>query len=324
MDCAAVEELLPWLLNGSLEAAEAKAVKAHLAWCSACQEAAAETAWVGELSAQHVPSRWLVDLAAGAPLSAGERELLETHLETCAACREELALVRTSWSALGEAAEADRAAPTAPPWLGRVRPPAFSAPRRRGALALAAAATIAAVGLGAWGFRQWNEAVESRSLVSGERVRHAAEVERLEEAAAGAQRARQEAEARLAELRAPRLNPRVMELMPTELVLRGASSELPVITAPPGGRVTLLLYAAPNRPTSRDYGVELRDAQGKVVWSRRGLVQQPGGDFSLDLPVDLLPDGEAELRVLPPAGGDAPFARYRFLVRLGRPSGARP
>ncbi len=67
-----IEELLAWHVNGTLEAAEARAVEAHLAGCVACR---AEAAYLRELAA-------LVQAPEALPLSPGRGlAALEGRLE---------------------------------------------------------------------------------------------------------------------------------------------------------------------------------------------------------------------------------------------------
>jgi len=312
MNCDRAEELLPWLLNGSLDAAEAGSVRAHLAGCAACRTAWVDTAWVAELSAIHVPAEDLVDLAAGVALTGVDRAAVEAHLAGCAACAAELALLRASW-----------AAHAAPEGSAQMRPVARIEPARPGhapALRprpswdwrnLALAATVAGMVLG--GFAFW----QLRLQAAGERVHLAAEVERSRREADEASGGRAAAEARLADLQAPQLNAQIAELMPEELVLRGAAATLPALSVPAAGRILLLLYAPPTEAAVGDYGVELRDTRGVVRWSAQGLKRQPGGGFSLSLPASLLAEGTAEIRVLAPGDGQAVVARYLFQVRPG-------
>ncbi len=313
MDCAHVEELLPWLLNGTLPAVESAGVREHLARCAACREARAETAWVADLAAHHVPAGGLLDLAAGVRLPAEERVEIEAHLASCAACAAELELVRQSWVEL----EAPETVPAKLPG-GRselARPDLAFGPRPRPKSdwrTLALAASLAGMILGGFGFWQM------RLQAAGEQARQAAEVERSRRAADEARRGRATAEAQVARLQEPQLNAGFAELMPVELVLRGAATPLPVLAVPAAGRITLLLAAPPAGPEKGEYGVELRDAQGRVVWAARGLERQALGEFSLSLPAELLPEGPAEIRLFPPDESEAASARYRFQVRHGR------
>lgn len=90
MKCPKSIELLPWLLNGSLEEAQRDELLAHLAGCRACGAELDEAAIVWELATLHVPSRDLAAWAHGLPPLIWSREQLERHLAVCSSCRREL------------------------------------------------------------------------------------------------------------------------------------------------------------------------------------------------------------------------------------------
>ncbi|HEX2644542.1 MAG TPA: zf-HC2 domain-containing protein [Thermoanaerobaculia bacterium] len=97
MNCEQAIELLPWLLNGTLQESERQAVREHLAGCDRCREALAETRFAWSVYDQHLPSEALVALAYGDRLPDGlDPALAERHLATCPQCAAELELVRTS------------------------------------------------------------------------------------------------------------------------------------------------------------------------------------------------------------------------------------
>ncbi len=312
MNCARAEELLPWLLNGSLDAAQAGSVRAHLAGCAACRTAWVDTTWVAELSASHLPAANLVDLATGVVLPGGDRVAAEAHLATCTACAAELALLRESWTAHGAALDTNEELPESRIAPGPHGNASAQRPRAtRDWRNLALAASVAGMVLGGVGF--WKVKLQA----TGDRERQAAEVERSRQEADEAKGEREAVAVRLAALEAPQLNVPLAELMPQELVLRAAPEALPVLSVPAAGRIMLLLYAPPTGAAAGDYGVELRDARGVVFWSAQGLKRQPGGDFSLSLPAEFLAEGTAEIRVLAPGDSPAVVARYRFAVRRG-------
>ena len=96
MTCDPSIELLPWLLNGTLETAERHEVLRHLATCDRCREALAETRTAWSTFDQHIPSQDLVALAWGESPSGIDPALAETHLTSCPLCAAELELVRMS------------------------------------------------------------------------------------------------------------------------------------------------------------------------------------------------------------------------------------
>lgn len=97
MNCEQAIELLPWLLNGTLQESERQEVREHLASCARCREALAETRFAWQVFDQHLPSEVLVALAYGDRLPEDiDPALAERHLATCPQCAAELELVRTS------------------------------------------------------------------------------------------------------------------------------------------------------------------------------------------------------------------------------------
>ena len=90
--CQDTTELLPWLLNGSLEGEERRAVCEHLAGCESCRGELAESSEAWQMFAQHVPSLALAEYAVGMAPSAPDRERIERHLALCPSCRQELEL----------------------------------------------------------------------------------------------------------------------------------------------------------------------------------------------------------------------------------------
>lgn len=96
MTCDEAIELLPWLLNGSLEEGESREVRRHLETCESCREALGETRGAWEIFGQHLSSEALVALAYGEPPVGIDPALAERHLASCPECTAELELARTS------------------------------------------------------------------------------------------------------------------------------------------------------------------------------------------------------------------------------------
>src|SRR5579864_6170862 len=65
MDCDLAIELLPWLLNGTLETGEREEVLAHLRSCASCREALADTRTAWEIFDWHPETAALVAHASG-------------------------------------------------------------------------------------------------------------------------------------------------------------------------------------------------------------------------------------------------------------------
>lgn len=319
MEHAEAEELLPWLLNDSLDPGERRAVEDHVAACATCQEALAEAELAFAAHALHPTEAQLVDLAWN-PLSS-DHDAVRAHVDQCPACAEELALLRAS-RAQQEAEEDEGQAAVAP---ARTLP--FPAPvpvpvRRRWAMA---ASIVGILLLGALGWKLVElgsrGATAERELASAR-----AEAERLRGRAAaadlGRDRAAREltgAREELARLRQPELNVPVFELLPDELVLRGAPAAPLQLVEVPGDRPRLTLILA--RPTGapRARTLEVRDLSGALLWRGEGLLRHAGGDYTVTVPVSLLPPAGAEIRLLDERG--EPAGRYRLRLRAQpRPS----
>jgi hypothetical protein len=140
MNCELAAELLPWLLNGTLEDAERRQLIEHLRDCSACRAALTDTQMALDIFDWHPPPAALVAHAAataavGAPpaigagasaappgrdaAAPGARDI-EDHLAGCPRCAAELELVRIS-RLLVDPAEDGRIAILPPPRQEPVR-----------------------------------------------------------------------------------------------------------------------------------------------------------------------------------------------------------
>ena len=163
-------ELLPWLVNGSLDGAEIEALGSELAQLDGKVDSevdgdfAAELAATGEMlwiTEQHIPTLALTEYALG--LEAGElggpelggpelggpdltREEIELHLEGCAACRAELELIRADESESEHAPEEATVLDFTAARRRRIAGPAKQPAPAWRRLALAAALATAVVG----------------------------------------------------------------------------------------------------------------------------------------------------------------------------------
>lgn len=95
MRCREVTELLPWLINGSLDNGEERSLLEHVTACESCRGELAEAAQAWELLTHHVPSLALAEYGLGVEPQGLERERIARHLAVCPRCREELAWVRS-------------------------------------------------------------------------------------------------------------------------------------------------------------------------------------------------------------------------------------
>jgi len=159
MDTERARELLPWLLNGSLEEPERGELLTALRTDEQLRRELAETRLAGEVFGQHVAAADLVAHAFGEPAGL-RRERIEAHVALCERCAEELAMARESRELAGDG-ETGAAAPAPPPaeerrrgWLlPFLRPAGGSGGGGVAAgwqVAALAASLAALVGLGGW------------------------------------------------------------------------------------------------------------------------------------------------------------------------------
>ena len=92
-NCQTAIELLPWLLNGSLEASEESSVLEHLASCEACRWELEDIRQAWELLGQHISSMALAEYCLGIESGDWDRGEVERHLAVCPQCRQEAELI---------------------------------------------------------------------------------------------------------------------------------------------------------------------------------------------------------------------------------------
>ncbi len=344
MTCEHATELLPWLLNGTLEPAERQEVLEHVRKCEACRRALDEARLALAAAGAHLPAEALVAAAFGEPMPPGiDAALVEEHLAACPQCAADLELARTSHALADE--EVLLFPRTAPPAAVPARQAAPAGRWRAAALAAGLAAVLFA---GGWlTNRQALDRMEERlagrtappapAAPGGgpeeDRTAGLAEENRRlrDEAAAraaGEQAAREEADGLRQELArreapagggaAPQLNPVIADLFPPGGdVVRGGGETGTTIELPAGAGGATLILNTRGPSAFREHAVELRDAAGKPVWSARGLVTQPDeGPFHLHLPRQVLAPGTYTLEVFGLDGARREKVQtYRFTIR---------
>lgn len=342
MTCEHATELLPWLLNGTLEPAERQEVLEHVRKCEACRRALDEARLALAAAGAHLPAEALVAAAFGEPMPPGiDAALVEEHLAACPQCAADLELARTSHALADE--EVLLFPRTAPPAAVPVRQ---AAPAGRWRAAALAAGLTAVLFAGGWlTNRQALDRMEER--LAGRTARPApvvpgggpddrtaglaAENRRLREEAAaraaGERAAREEAEGLRQELArreapagggaVPQLNPVIADLFPPGGdVVRGGGETGTTIELPAGAGGATLILNTGGPSAFREHAVELSDAAGKPVWSARGLVAQPEGAFHLHLPRQALAKGAYTLEVFGLDGVRREKVQtYRFTVK---------
>lgn len=309
MDCKRSEELLPWLLNNTLEDDERQQVRAHLATCQACQRALGETAFAGEIFAQHIPTAALVDYGFGRPPAELDRELIERHLASCVRCSEQLEMVRACHDDAVDATDnpddeiADGIEVESPPPAPVL---AFPTHRRWQLGAIAAGLVALICSFGWWQSEQLARHTEARMTQLAAQLQAAQQV--VEEPA------------RLA------INVPVFELFSHTLLRRRTTGdEPPAMMIPPGSdRVVLLLQPADegeDAPAYASFEVEVRDAaRQRLLWRQSGLMPLPLGDISIDLPVGEMPTADLEILLFGiDAGGARSADPWRYTLTLKSP-----
>jgi hypothetical protein len=325
MECQHFAEIMPWLLNGSLEVSEQSQAQSHLAQCPKCQQEWRETLSAATVYQQHLAPESLVDYAWDRPLLAGQRELIEQHLAFCRECAEEMEMTRASRSLLAEERDLNKPASTATEIRPFV-PPEISPSSVRLWKYTTMAAGIA--GLLALGALLWNSQQHQRQMAQFSETQRTLN-ERLNSAEAEAQRLRElqkaspspsspspsppepEAIARLQQevtrlqsqlkdLASSGINTPVVEMFPDEFTQRSGSAQQNRLTLPRGARiVTLILNSQNSRQGSF---IEILDAKNRIVWSAEGLRRNATGDYTLTLPAEILSPGEYALSVIEKKG----------------------
>lgn len=259
MICDQAIERLPWLLNGSLEAAEREEVQGHLTTCAACREALAETREAWKIFGQHLPSETLVAMAYGEPPEGIDSALAERHLASCPECAAELELARMS----RRLEEDDRIA-TFPARAPRVATTGSSRAWRNAALAAGLAGLVA--------FGGWFQASQRLRLLPEIQQRQA----QLNAGVADVQ-------SRFSQLSQPQINTPVPELHPD--VQRGTGDEIAI---PAGQSATPLLYAD-RAVSSPEREIAILDDTGKTLWQAAGLRERSDSPDFRYFTVTLLP-----------------------------------
>jgi hypothetical protein len=144
MNCDDAIELLPWLLNGTLESAERDEVRRHLATCERCRAALDETRQAWTTFDQHLPAEALISLAYGEPPAGVDAAVAERHLASCPQCAAELELARMSRRL--EEDEKIALFPAALPLNPAAAPKVDSLPWRAAAIAAGLTAIVASGG----------------------------------------------------------------------------------------------------------------------------------------------------------------------------------
>lgn len=302
MDCERVTELLPWLLNGALGAAEQQSAREHLAQCDKCRHELDETLLARDVYQQHVPADELVDYAFERRVASSRLDLIERHLKSCGECAEQLDLVKESRRLQRDDVSQASFVVLRKPQASHVLFWRYFA---------VAASVFAIIAVGAWLLiKQQTAATETRAIndrqAMAERLAELeAENQRLREEDAQLRQQQDSASQQLAQLKqqkmnetaSPQLNVLAVDVYPLDLTQR---SQSPVVNELVIGRsanaVTLILNSQSNIE-HRSYSVEIVNARNNVVWSDVGLVRQPTNDYTINIPASFLDAGGYTINV---------------------------
>lgn len=305
MTCDQAIELLPWLLNGTLEAAERHEVLRHLATCDRCREALAETRKTWATFDQHISSQDLVALAWGETPSGSDPALAEAHLASCPQCAAELELVRMS----RRLEEEDNVALFP---VVKTRTTATAVPRTWRAAAIAASLT-AVVAASGWIYtvQQVSEpprlaqapesapapppAVAGDSSLRQEIAQLQDKVQQMVGLQQENEKKAEEAQTQIAQLEKEReilVQPHAADIVMLNEVVRDSSTEQGTVVRS-DATSTLLL---PARGATGKGSAEILDESGKTLFRVPGLAQKD--DFySLVLPPRALRPGRYTVRI---------------------------
>lgn len=330
MNCDQAIELLPWLLNGTLEAEERTEVRRHLETCERCREALNDTREVWRIFDQHLPTEALVALAYGERPAGIDPALAESHLASCPQCAAELELARTS-----RGLEEDDKVVVFPGPRDRRETGGVSRGWRAAALAAGLAGLVAGTG---WFLtaRQFDSMVAQRPVpveesrpagpapsVAGDdpaRQRIAELEGQLQESNRGLaelQEKFQQVEGQIAQIeQQPRgpMEPQInawSDLVGAGDVVRGSSeAEVAVI---PANRPATPVLEATGENTPRE--IEIQDASGKAVWTATGLRRSPQDDYKVTIPAGFLKPGQYTIQLYSREGGKrVPRETYKIRV----------
>jgi anti-sigma factor RsiW len=269
MNCDQAIEILPWLLNDTLEAGERREVRRHLETCRRCREALADTQESWRILDQHLPTETLVALAYGETPTDLDPALVQRHLVSCPPCAAELEMVATS-----RRLEEDEKIALFP---ARPRRQSQETGANRGWRAAALAASLAGlVAVSGWVY----SARDARQLA--DRLAAQPPAGNSQIAQAGAQAVT------------------FLNVSPDQAVERGKAREvtkLPAAASPP-----VLALVTSGTGIYDEYQIEIRDGRGALAATVRGIQKDPNGFYPVLLPRGTLRPGTYTLQVFGVAG----------------------
>ena len=289
VDCQQAAELMPWYLNGTLDAAERAELEEHLGGCDVCRAELRETETARVLFGGHPTAGLLVDYAFDRP--EAPRDVVEAHLADLRR------LCRRAGPGARQPAPAGRRAGGAAPRADRAAAAAGARARPRWRAAAVAAAVLGLIGVGG-GLWSWR-ALDGERDAFAERQR-AAEI-RIAELEARIHAASRRRPAQRADPRsvARRLGPAVGRRRADQAAGRGWPGGHPDPQHPAG------------RPTAAVDRLEIRDGDGRVLQSLTDLRTVPGRSLTMSLALASLPRGKLQILLFGPDGSE-PVESYTF------------
>jgi len=289
-------------------------VRAHLDQCPQCRQDFQETALAGAAYRQHVSEEALVDYVFSGPAATPEREMIESHLALCAQCAEQLSLAQESRGLM----EAGHTVTRFEPPRAREASPMLKWSVRAWQYGAVAASLIGLVALcGLWW--SWHQTRELRGALTEEQRARQAQIKSLQadneqlrqgqkppQPQTGGDQAQQEIvrlRARVKELSAPQVNVPVLDVFPQELAQRTLGGKVNQLQIPRGARVVTLILNSQTASESKSYSLEILDERHNAVWKQQGLVRHSTGDYTINIPADLLAPGDYTFNVYGHAGG---------------------
>ena len=337
MDCERTAELLPWLMNETLESSEQRLVREHLARCQRCQRELAQTSFAWSVYRQHVPAQALVRLAYDRPDIAAERNLFERHVEACPDCAEQLELVRES-RRLEAQEEKEEVAQIVPLATKRVAWWQRAHVWQYGALA---ASLLIVIAFGGWLLSRQQagnlragppdeEKVLRERMADLER-----ENERLRQAEASLNQRQNQSDAEIAQLRAqieeaqarirqqkeqtgrelarakgggagapaPQVNILALDIYPVGLTQRAERATSNEIAIPRNVKAVTLILNSQASPNYQSYQIEMVNIRKKVVWRAQDLMRNATNDYTISVPANYLAPGGYTINVFGKAAG---------------------
>jgi flagellar biosynthesis GTPase FlhF len=322
MDCNRIEELLPWLVNGSLPEPETSFVKEHLARCAKCKQSLNETKFMLTATQTHVPIEILIDYASERALKSYDPILFEKHLAVCDECSEQLKLASESFDSIetakvisfAEAKEKRKAAVVVP----------VSATSLFWKYAAIAACLLFMFTLGYLIYSlQAMRNLQSEQIAQTERINtlenetkrkgeeysknqneSQKEIENLKNKVAEKEKEIAEKERELERKsqtssqqitqsknnQQAQANVVAMDVFPSS-VSRSDSENRNVLVIPRNAQsVTMILNSQSSSGASR-YAIELADSSGRIVWRNNNMRRYSSNDFTINIAAQMIRTG---------------------------------